>query len=126
MNLKKCPFCGGDAEIWHEMHPPFGEYVYCKKCGCRTLKHIDAQNAIIEWNRRFDPPNDPLTLEQLREIDGEPVWIKSIIGAYITDGWALVCKSWSLCKKSDGSAAFFDRCGKWWLAYRRRPEDGTT
>ena len=23
------------------------------------------------------PPNDPLTLEELREMDGEPVWIKN-------------------------------------------------
>lgn len=24
----------------------------------------------------FNPPNEPLTLEQLREMDGEPVWVE--------------------------------------------------
>ena len=26
----------------------------------------------------FNPPNDPLTPDQLREMDGEPVWLDSI------------------------------------------------
>ena len=30
------------------------------------------------------PPNDPLTLEQLREMDGEPVWVEDV------KHWALI------------------------------------
>lgn len=30
------------------------------------------------------PPNEPLTLEQLREMDGQPVWVKEI------NHWALI------------------------------------
>lgn len=35
---------------------------FCPVCG-RNL-----------YNRRYQEPNEPLTLEQLREMDGEPVW----------------------------------------------------
>lgn len=143
MNLKKCPFCGGDAEIWHEMHPPFCEYVYCKKCGFRTLKHIDAQNAIIDWNRRFDPPNDPLTLEQLREMGGEAVWVESLEGIrksgfgivhlFPPPSLGVVRKIWIF----GGESEFWQdipwprskkrqEYGKRWIAYRRKPEEGTT
>ena len=30
------------------------------------------------------PPNEPLTLEQLREMDGEPVWVEEV------EHWALI------------------------------------
>ena len=39
-----------------------------------------------------EPPNDPLTLEELREMDGEPVWIEW--GGHPQAGWALV-RVWS-------------------------------
>ena len=32
----------------------------------------------------FNPPNEPLTLEQLREMDGEPVWVEEV------KHWALI------------------------------------
>ena len=37
----------------------------CKEC---PLCYSDKQ-------RQHTPPNEPLTLEQLREMDGEPVWV---------------------------------------------------
>lgn len=81
------------------------------------------------------PPNDPLTLEELRKMGGEPVWIHSFSSIQKKpriSGWAIV--------ETVGSAnATFVRAGvncrttKWftnygstWLAYRRRPEEGTT
>jgi len=32
------------------------------------------KKAISEWNHRTQPENKPLTLEQLKSMDGEPVW----------------------------------------------------
>lgn len=70
------------------------------------------------------PPNDPLTLDELREMDGEPVWICDPDG---TDGmWALVDLEHALCRTAKGGIAIFDTYGKSWLAYRRKPEEGTT
>ena len=68
------------------------------------------------------PPNDPLTLEQLREMGGEPVWVCDPDGA---DGmWALVDLEHGLCRTAKGGIAIFDTYGKTWLAYRRKPEEG--
>lgn len=41
----------------------------------------------------FNPPNEPLTLEQLREMDGEPVWVvvsQNWRESGIKSGWRLV------------------------------------
>lgn len=64
------------------------------------------------------PPNDPLTLEELREMDGEPVWLRGtgLNRWYIFNGFSL-----------DGIPHFMPEIGwKPWAAYRRRPEDETT
>lgn len=42
-------------------------------------------------------PNDPLTLEELREMDGEPVWIER--GLHSQAGWVLV-HVWSKAKNA--------------------------
>ena len=66
------------------------------------------------------PPNDPLTLEELREMDGEPVWISSKgINRY-----DICCKV-----TTDNMVQFYTVAlpglgyGKTWLAYRRKPEE---
>lgn len=90
---------------------------------------------IIEQLRKAaaPPPNEPLTLEQLREMDGEPVWC--------VDGYGNAC--WCLVNCDDGLPCCYDNeTGLWdgsfyemsgdgkyglhktgWLAYRRRPEE---
>lgn len=87
--------------------------------GC--LKLVQAQPTIAP------PPNGPLTLEQLREMDGEPVWVvnsptKREEGFF--DEWALV----SVRRKnaeSVGVIYHFENYGGYWWAYRHKPEDGT-
>lgn len=101
--LKPCPFCEGEVN---------------------------------DWNRRYEPPNEPLTLEELRQMNGEPVWC--------VDGCGNEC--WCLVNCEDGFPCGYDNeSGLWegcfygmagdrkfglhingWLAYRRRPEEGTT
>lgn len=67
-------------------------------------------------------PNDPLTLEELREMDGEPVWVTCF------DSWRL-CYGLSdyrgyLCMETgNGSCILMKDYGEKWLAYRRKPED---
>ena len=38
----------------------------------------------IDYAPTLTPPNEPLTMEQLREMDGEPVWCKEL------KSWALI------------------------------------
>ena len=53
----------------------------CKEC---PLCYSDKQ-------RHLTPPNEPLTLEQLREMGGQPVWVKVIGKTGIRcDGWCEV------------------------------------
>lgn len=70
--LKPCPFCGGEAVLYHQSskYTNFdGDYVYCMKCGCRTRffecyggtgkKHEDTEKeATNAWNRRSDNEKD--------------------------------------------------------------------
>lgn len=76
-------------------------------------------------------PNAPLTLEQLREMDGEPVWIEFADGYKYYNGWALVqvgAKSTNVIYliRNNGSVLHpqveLDCGGK---IYRRKPENGT-
>lgn len=83
-----------------------------------VLGLIDSEHTITP------PPNDPLTLEELREMDGEPVWIIPMSGSGGFCTWMLVDAEYELCREAHGEMAVFENCGKTWLAYRRRPEEG--
>ena len=74
------------------------------------------------------PPNEPLTLEQLREMDGEPVYIVFFPD---TDGeklqfWALVAvDEWGeiyLMNNLGGSSAYEEAWANIEAVYRRPPE----
>ena len=77
------------------------------------------------------PPNEPLTIEQLREMDGEPVWCKWLLpeDRAIEQGkWFIVIsgdKAGLEIKRPAEYGCHFskiDYYGKTWLAYRRPPE----
>lgn len=79
------------------------------------------------------PPNDPLTLSELREMDGEAVWISPVKeNGELTAQWMLVSgytrKEIFLFAPSCHIMQGYDRksYGKSWLAYRRKPEEGET
>jgi len=67
------------------------------------------------------PPNSPLTLEELRELDGEPVWL---VGEGL-DLYDIFCG-----EATDHIAQFYKEAlpawayGRTWRAYRRKPEEG--
>lgn len=64
--------------------------------------------------------NDPLTLEELREMDGEPVCVAPVDGGPYA--WMLVDVKYEVCREAHGGLAAFENCGKTWLAYRHKPE----
>ena len=80
------------------------------------------------------PPNEALTMEQLREMDGEPVWVKQLKGLSVCDtDWAVVEFRLAPDVKHDKIRVWWpgsededtpseDDYGKTWLAYRRPPE----
>lgn len=55
--LKKCPFCGGEATL--KIHYGFDEkvisaFVYCEECGVATRRCALETTAIGKWNRRVE------------------------------------------------------------------------
>ena len=80
----------------------------------------------------LSPPNEPLTLDELREMDGEPVWCKWLLpeDKAIEQGkWFIVIsgdKAGLEIKRPAEYGCHFckiDDYGKTWLAYRRPPEE---
>ena len=66
------------------------------------------------------PPNDPLTLEELRGMGGEPVWVECL-GTKDYSAWTIV----DICLNGIHTKYFyadFDYYGVEWLAYRRKLE----
>lgn len=129
----------GPEEITTE---PYGCVFYCnRKCnldgdfcaegpGCSheisadTAKHL-LELAQAEKDGRLVvlPPNDPLTLEELREMDGEPVW-----GAFSDGCGSNMIIQWhnsEFFKSFECGFLLVEEYGKSWLAYRRKPEEAT-
>lgn len=64
--LKKCPFCGGEAElIKRKSNFPYIHGVWCIGCKCRTSFEKSEEIAIEKWNNR-KPVDD--VLERLEEL----------------------------------------------------------
>lgn len=66
--LKRCPFCGGEAErIKRESNFPYIYGIWCMDCNCRTSFEKSEEIAIEKWNNR-KPVDDVLErLEKLVE-----------------------------------------------------------
>ena len=133
--LKPCPFCGG-ANI------TMGAYSIAPEChiececgaGIELIVNFDAEMSVEEhddlcamelamaWNRRAQQQeNKPLTLEELRGMRGEPV--------YVVKGkcqwWDIVdftAGGWLYLRIANKTDLALDDYGTKWLAYRRKPE----
>lgn len=100
----------------------------CSVHGCAVLKA-----AVGRLEELTAPPsNAPLTLEELREMDGEPVWVEMFVkglkshwaivhGEYLTDGRFVEDKQRCLLSIDENGGY-----GLAFLARRCRPEEGTT
>lgn len=148
LRLKPCPFCGGKGRVRKLKN---GYRIVCKECGGSSHyaftqswhdnKYVAQCQAAKAWNSRPTPINSPLTLDELRQMDGEPVWVQYGNG---TQGWAIVDISFGAlslygpafgeceCPQDefinmeyDDPAGYFGLHVLGWRAYRRKPENGT-
>ena len=70
-------------------------------------------------------PNAPLTLEELREMDGEPVWFCKCHNGLCN--WCVIDHTNETnIFFTDGTVRLMSSYGDGWMAYRRRPEEETT
>ena len=92
--------------------------------GIGKYPHLKLKEALDMAIEALSPPNEPLTIEQLRGMDGEPVWIVDIGGRnWYGPGWAIVDRENNLVRTvKNWNAVFFESYGERWLAYRRPPE----
>ena len=76
------------------------------------------------------PPNDPLTMEELREMGGEPVWVTTSTGVRpfvgIVDTESNIVFFGLSSDTSYGGQVPLNCYGEFWLAYRRKPEEEAT
>lgn len=83
---------------------------------------------LIDEQPTLTPPNEPLTLEELREMNGEPVYVVPANEYSELGKWCVI----SIGDSDDYSCALvpgveywswkFEGYGEQWLAYRRPPE----
>lgn len=124
MKFKPCPFCGS-TDIVLATIPAWPTSCYELICAdCNVAIHAeDTKSVCALWNRRYEPPNPPLTLDELREMEGEPVWYESLLclPANLASQWAIVRKDEVLLP--NGSFLPFAYYGRTWKACRRKPEE---
>lgn len=152
--LKSCPFCGGDnIKMMHKdvgfigwngfgaKKIKYQSYAMCNRCyskgapatceyeadterGRMALKEND-KKAAAAWNRRAMENPQPLTLDELREMDGEPVWTeengKTECGVVSLEGNCLE-KEPVITLANGNFYLLKEYNGKTWLAYRTKPE----
>ena len=125
----KCRRCGGPLMTYYcedRLH-----LIACEKCGTLALtKAVSPQVAANLTLRQptLTPPNEPLTMEELRKMDGEPVYMTFLSDTGNQCGhWALVgTQRW-------GAVSLIYGCG--WSSYEsavetlgakfyRRPPEG--
>ena len=83
-----------------------------RKYDALLLESVIAQ--IVDTQPTLTPPNEPLTLEQLREMDGEPVWFDTI-------------KRWGIVKVCRDGVFVLTKSGEFEVGrckYYRRPPEG--
>lgn len=104
--------------------------INCTNCGSCGLRMDDERiltayaNAIAALRSHQEAEkNEPLTLDELREMDGHPVFLIPLgVDSWYNGDWALVDLKYELCRTTLGGLAVFENCGKTWAAYRRAPE----
>ena len=92
----------------------------CESC---RMEHVQLRAWLAELREIKQERNTPLTLDELRKMDGEPVWVQSP-GVPEYGRWAIV--------EGVGENCLFlhddftcHNYGKTWLAYRHKPEEGS-
>ena len=80
-------------------------------------------NALTEQQNVTDTDvgkNDPLTLDELRQMDGEPVWVNHYNGGeWVTVHW----NRYDHISTSFKAVLRSEEYGGRWLAYRQKPEE---
>lgn len=133
--LKECPFCAkgyisvGRTLSLDGMSENF--YVDCNNCFISTRTYPSEKSAISAWNNRYEPENEPLTLDELKQTEGKPVWVKinqeclcKVIKGFIPARFNDDEPHETDVYFTDYTQLPLEDYDKTWLAYRREPKKG--
>ncbi len=101
--------------------------IFCSNCGTET-SWGDKETIVIAWNRRTQPGNKPLSLEQLKSMDREPVWMvdgagHTTYGIVNSEGCADAdYGKWDIDFYGMPGDGKYDLHRLGWLAYAHKPE----
>ena len=94
-----------------------------RPCGKELCDAVDMAISALRQQEAVTNRNEPLTLDELRKMDGEPVWVQSP-GVPEYGRWAIVEGVGENCLFLHDDFTCHEY-GKTWLAYRQKPEEGT-
>ena len=123
----KCSRCGRQLDIYY-----CESRLYLVRCKhCRIVSLVEARNpneAAEKVSHCAQQPNEPLTIDELRKMKGQPVWIV-LLNIAKQSRYEIVTEVhedgiWMACADDDNDYAAFGLYGKTWLAYRRPLEAG--
>ena len=111
-------FCGGYSANAHQF-------------GTSKNNPNEAYNkALSKWNNRAEQPNEPLTLEELKQMDCQPVWVSlgceclcKVIRGFVPERINTNGSFETDIYFTDYTQLPLEDCGKTWLAYRRPPTE---
>ena len=83
-DLRPCPFCGGHGVKVLELLHGGVYYAFCDICNAATRCFDTPKNAAEAWNRRAEPENRVLTLEEATGSE-DPVWLETRETLRVTD-----------------------------------------
>jgi DNA-directed RNA polymerase subunit RPC12/RpoP len=134
MDKVRCPYCGNEMFYFERKTTGYGVmgYYLCRACEARAPRidniRIDAADmkdaAYAAAMQRWQEPNRVLTLDEVKELNGCPVWCEDRDGSGV---WALVDNGEDKCFDTDyGDWEFY--CYGWtnergWRAWTGKPTD---
>lgn len=83
-DLRPCPFCGGRGVKVFELLHGGVYYALCDICNAATRCFDTPKNAAEAWNRRAEPENRVLTIEEATGSE-DPVWLETRKTLRVTD-----------------------------------------
>ena len=100
-NLKRCPFCGSEAEFNSD---EFGEGVCCKSCGATLSNGVYGEEgrklASSDWNAR--PIEDKLH-EKIKKLESENARLQRKLNESIDDNYK---NAWKIQQQAERGAKF--------------------
>ncbi len=102
------------------------DYLDCyipKETRMELIDALDIADVALRTQQDRDN-HEPLTLDELRQMDGEPVRIERLCSnSPENKEWALVFARGCFCRTSTNDIAFFALYGQTWLAYKSKPKE---